>query len=124
MPNCELCGAPARFVWPPVDNAPELTTVEQQGWFALLECLGCSRLWTRAHYEPYGSFIYLILWQQSRAEWSSFAQADEGRAIGKWCDNELRRAWSSMNSADLVAVAHHRRRSYGRNPFDEPPIQI
>jgi hypothetical protein len=112
--NCALCQAPKRWVWPPVTSLPSLNRIDQRGWFTLWECSVCHTLWVSAHYEPYGSFTYLVLWVHTRDQWLRIVDLEDGRIISAWCDSEIRRAWPHMDSSDVEAVERHRKRSYGR----------
>jgi hypothetical protein len=120
---CEKCQAPQKTVWPPTSSRPTLDKVEQNGWYTLSECSRCCALWVSAPYEPYASFVYEIGWPYSRLEFTTISALQDGRVISSWCDTKIRQAWSGMDSSDLAAVEVHRRRSFGRNPIDEPAPQ-
>ena len=115
-----VCGAPVRCVWPP-NRGPVLPKLKQEGWFILDTCPNCGVFWVEAVYEPYASFRYLIRWPHSADQWTRVAKLESGLLLSRWCDYEIRRAWKQMSDDDRSAVQHHRQRSIGRNPVDEPP---
>jgi hypothetical protein len=119
MMNCAECQAPGRSVWRPIEGRPIFNKVEQRGWFGLSECHLCGVLWMSAPYEPYASFVHLVSWPHSKAQWSPIAQMEDGKVISSWCDSEIKLAFPNLDEADRAAIEDHRRRSYGRAPIDE-----
>jgi hypothetical protein len=60
--RCALCGAPERRVWTPRADVPAFEAVADQTWTLLGRCAICGRYWVRGSYEPYGAFMYWMLW--------------------------------------------------------------
>jgi hypothetical protein len=119
---CASCGAPARPFWPPSTRQPVFEKRATQNWLTLSECATCGQLWTGVPYEPYASFIYLVPWYRSAADWLMLAEQDHGRSVVEWAESRIRATWQQLGSADQAAIEHHRQRSYGRNPIDSSEI--
>ena len=70
-------------------------------------------------YEPYGAFIYLTRWVRSADDWSKLYDLDDGLTLTLWAVEQIRAAADTMSEEDRIEVERHRRRSFGRTPFDE-----
>lgn len=115
---CASCGAPRRPFWPPSATPPAFEKRALVKWLTLSECSACGQLWVGVTYEPYASFIYQVRWDDSAANWSRLAEQSAGRPIVEWAVARIKSTWQQLDLEDQVAVKHHRRRSYGRNPID------
>ena len=123
MSFCEFCEAPLKSVWPPSERQPKLQKIRQLGWLGLHVCPSCNVAWVDSPYEPYASFRYLVYWPFSLDDFSTVADLKDGETISAWCSASILEAWTHMGAEDIAAVDHHRQRSYGRNPIDEPKVK-
>src|SRR5688572_25246692 len=120
--NCTNCQSPERKLWVLFGShqQPTLTDTETGNWTWLQRCEQCGALWCLSRYEPHASFPYLVLWPHDSATWHRVSERDAGLSLGRWHASMVRQHWQSLPTAELDQVEAHRRRSYGRNPIDEP----
>jgi len=116
---CALCGSPTRELWA-IKRPRFLDVVKTGNWCKLARCCDCEALWCEVAYEPYGALAYLARWHFSEAEWAALHGRDDGKTVGDWNGAMVRAYWSTLPADELSEVAAHRKRSYGRNPVDEP----
>lgn len=120
--NCTNCQSPERKLWVLFGPHPKptLTDAESGNWTWLQRCEQCGALWCLSRYEPYASFPYVVLWPSDRAAWRRVSVRDAGESLGRWHASMVREHLQCLPAAELAQVEAHRRRSYGRNPIDEP----
>lgn len=119
--SCSFCEAPERRLWAPDSQQDRLERIHLGNWMTLDRCPECEQLWCRVPHEPYGAFWYAVPWQYSPKDWRRLHDLDDGKTLHKWHVARVQELAAFLDSADQSTVAHHRRRSYGRNPVDESP---
>ncbi|MBM7558223.1 hypothetical protein [Halanaerobacter jeridensis] len=119
MSKCGYCESPERKIWPPINGSPNLKELKVGNWITLLECGSCNTLWCEVHYEPYGSFRYLIIWDLTKEDWIKLYNLDNGEILKKWHAQQIRLLWKELSEKEQNAIRNHRKRSNGINPIDK-----
>ncbi len=111
--ECVHCGYPKRRVWVPGENHPELTKLEWGNYLLLSKCPACDIYWLACFYEPYGSFRYDVPWPFSKEQFLKTNDEDQGKILGQWHENEVRRLAIDLPQTSVDLIRKHYKRSYG-----------
>lgn len=93
--NCPTCEAPKRSLWTAqeahIGKIPDLMRlhISTHAWGSLWRCDTCSSLWSRADYEPWGGYPYLIYWQYSEDAWLHVTDSKRGRLFAHWHEQRV-----------------------------------
>lgn len=114
--NCINCKAPNRKIYGPHYKRPneELINLMTGNWISLLKCPKCNQLWCSVHYEPYGSFEYLVLREYTIDDWEDLNSIDNGETLRKWHSQLINSLWETLPLDEQEAVHFHRNRSFGQ----------
>ena len=119
---CVNCEAPQRTLWVMfgLHRKPIVSEEANGNWISLERCDTCGSLWCASPYEPYASFSYLVAWSDSQEAWKRIHGLDEGKTLLAWHAYAIAAYWRSLPKEEQEEVEAHRKRSYGRNPIDDP----
>ena len=118
---CETCEAPQRDLWPQHTDAPVLPVVagDAHGYARVSQCPACNALWFGSVYEPYCMYWYFVRWPYSLEAWERLAARDLEAELYSWHRSEIQRVGPGLTGRDAEALARHRERSYGLQPYDD-----
>jgi len=122
---CDNCQSEKRLIWPPNIRPQDLQDVAQGNWISLKQCSKCNSFWVESAYEPYASFIYLVRWNYTVADWNYLNSIDNSELLIEWHKQEIKMHWTKLSSEDQLLIEKHRQRAYHQyDPIDLPNKKI
>jgi hypothetical protein len=75
-------------------------------------------------HEPHAAFWYAVWWTRSVSDWQKLHDLDAGQTLHQWHKAKIQELAPSVSAEDSARIEHHRKRSYGRSPVDEPRVEV